>query len=220
MVLASRARPLTLVHRTAQRNILHLHTRVGVTSRLSFRMLGPAPGAANVPAPALVATRRRPGVQGDHPAAIARQAPYARAVPRRAAPAFVSARSPLSVHAARAFASEGPSSAPLPALVARWRTAFDSAPNTRALVIRLRQRAARQEIAVPDRTRVLRSSPRPDGPTAASRRAEQALEIPRGRAEASPFAAAPPVDVDALTSQVIQQLDRRLIAYRERMGRA
>jgi hypothetical protein len=30
----------------------------------------------------------------------------------------------------------------------------------------------------------------------------------------------PSVDVQALTSQVIQQLDRRLIAYRERMGRS
>jgi hypothetical protein len=30
---------------------------------------------------------------------------------------------------------------------------------------------------------------------------------------------APAIDVDALTGLVIQQLDRRLIAYRERMGR-
>ena len=52
--------------------------------------------------------------------------------------------------------------------------------------------------------------------------------IPAGLGEPSrtaagpavPSPASPAIDVDALTSQVIHQLDRRLVAYRERMGRS
>jgi hypothetical protein len=53
----------------------------------------------------------------------------------------------------------------------------------------------------------------------------QAMQPARTALEPPPYAPpAPPavaaINVEALTSQVIQQLDRRLIAYQERLGRA
>ena len=46
-----------------------------------------------------------------------------------------------------------------------------------------------------------------------------AAPAPPDVAASPPTPVAASVDVTALTSQVIQQLDRRLVAYRERMGR-
>jgi hypothetical protein len=88
-----------------------------------------------------------------------------------------------------------------------------------AIPARLRRQAARQEVPVPATiTALARILPRAS--TAASSREPVVHE--QASATRSPWmpAASPPaISVDALTSQVIQQLDRRLVAYRERMGR-
>lgn len=76
---------------------------------------------------------------------------------------------------------------------------------------------------MPDKLKVLAGRDRRHGDLALTERPDAAA-LPQGsrsRGDATPLVpAAPPINVEALTSQVIQQLDRRLIAYRERMGRS
>jgi hypothetical protein len=97
-----------------------------------------------------------------------------------------------------------------------------AAARAAALPAAFRRRAARHERLalaparlVPPRPPVT-ASPRPEAASAAAVTAERAAA---SASPARPAAAASAVDVDALTSHVIQQLDRRLVAYRERMGR-
>jgi hypothetical protein len=85
------------------------------------------------------------------------------------------------------------------------------------LSARLRRRSAREELAIPGKTTVLirSAAPSPASPRPEAMELEQSVT---SRA-AWPTPAPSPVNVEALTSQVIQQIDRRLLAYRERMGR-
>jgi hypothetical protein len=90
-----------------------------------------------------------------------------------------------------------------------------------ALPAELRRRAARHERPVPAPVRLV-SPRRPDPvspPPATTAAAVAAAGVLASTPSDWPAPAAPAVDVDALTGQVIQQLDRRLVAYRERMGR-
>src|SRR5262249_18216089 len=106
---------------------------------------------------------------------------------------------------------------PMPALAARRRQVTIAASNV-DLSMRLRQRAVPRELPVPPRTTVLA---RPAATAAqASRRHDGAATEAAGptRAEWAPVSP-PAINVEALTSQVLQQMDRRLLAYRERMGR-
>lgn len=82
-----------------------------------------------------------------------------------------------------------------------------------------RSRAVRQELPMPGRTLVL-ARPAAAASAVAARQSDAIEREQTARARAEWIAPAPPpINVEALTSQVIQQLDRRLIAYRERMGR-
>jgi hypothetical protein len=50
--------------------------------------------------------------------------------------------------------------------------------------------------------------------------AQKPMEEPRWREpQALPCAAPPAINIDSLTSQVMDQIDRRVIAWRERMGK-
>ncbi len=112
---------------------------------------------------------------------------------------------------------------PIHQLVRRWQTTSLVTSQARDVPARLRRRATRQELPVPDRLNVLAGRDRRHGEPAPAQRpdAEALPQGSRSRSDAAPLVpAAPPINVEALTSQVIQQLDRRLIAYRERMGRS
>jgi hypothetical protein len=88
----------------------------------------------------------------------------------------------------------------------------------RQIAPRLREVYARQEEARSQSTPVLRG-PSP-GESSRSRAAGQERETRVVEmAPAIPAAPAPPPNVEWITSQVIQQIDRRLVAYRERMGK-
>ena len=107
-------------------------------------------------------------------------------------------------------------------LVDRWRSKPIAAIEARDLPGRVRRRAAREDMSMGD---VLRAVPvlhhRRSDATQSSRETSTGPEASaRGRGEVpAPAPAVPTINVEALTSQVIHQLDRRLIAYRERMGR-
>ena len=88
---------------------------------------------------------------------------------------------------------------------------------------RIRGRGARAEMPVPEQAAAIpvlhrrRPEVSPSPEWMPNVRGEQ----PRTTAgPAVPVPASAAIDVDALTSQVIHQLDRRLLAYRERMGRS
>jgi hypothetical protein len=76
----------------------------------------------------------------------------------------------------------------------------------------------REELSIPSRTTVLARMAAPIAKQTQNRDNDEREFSVAPRSEwAAP--AVPAVNVEALTSQVIQQLDRRLLAYRERMGR-
>jgi hypothetical protein len=89
------------------------------------------------------------------------------------------------------------------------------------LATRLRRRATREELTLSPKPAVLaaahrapaQAAPTPSNPWTPAQTAPMQPEESR----ALPQAAA--LNVEALTGLVIQQIDRRLIAYRERMGR-
>lgn len=225
------ARTLTLVHRGGsvaslhivnRRTALHLHLRLGVVA---------------VPSPSLfargVATR---GVSRSEPTRGQSALPIVRTVLRPdppavhdlersarldALPAFVRAPGSFVLRTPAPRESQQsqtlPAARTLPMLLATRRGHLTlNGPQT-ALSMHLRQRAVREEWPIARRTTVLRRT------TAVASVAE--AETQEGRRDrltpARPDWAPPPaaVNVDALTNQVIQQLDRRLLAYRERMGR-
>jgi hypothetical protein len=108
-------------------------------------------------------------------------------------------------------------------MVDRWRRKPVAAIEASALPGRIRGRGARAEMPVPELAAAV--------PVLHRRRPEGSPSpewMPAGRGEPSrtiagsavPVPASAAIDVDALTSQVIHQLDRRLLAYRERMGRS
>jgi hypothetical protein len=82
---------------------------------------------------------------------------------------------------------------------------------------RLKARATRVDLPV--RTRTIPLAPPPAVAAAARRVPDEPVAASAARPAWTPSVPAPAIDVDALTSHVMQQLDRRLVAYRERMGR-
>ena len=90
------------------------------------------------------------------------------------------------------------------------------------IVTRVHRRALRQELATPSKPLVLAAPQRMPPPAGAAPANEwmPARTAPMLWEQGGAPSAAPPVSVEALTGLVIQQIDRRLIAYRERMGRA
>ena len=85
---------------------------------------------------------------------------------------------------------------------------------------RLRRQSTREEMAIPARTSVLARIVAAPRAAAAQREQVEGEQSVSTRMEwPAPPSPVNPVNVEALTSQVIQQIDRRLLAYRERMGR-
>lgn len=106
--------------------------------------------------------------------------------------------------------------------VAQRQAASQVVAQAAEIVTRVHRRALRQELATPSKPLVLaapRHLPPPAGP-APTREWMPARTVPVPWEQGGARSAAPPVSVEALTGLVIQQIDRRLIAYRERMGRA
>ena len=86
---------------------------------------------------------------------------------------------------------------------------------------RLRRNVARHELPSSTPAAVL-AAPQRAAARAAATEAQAAVQAAAARREAdAPRLAqpAPAIDVETLTGMVIQQIDRRLVAYRERMGR-
>jgi hypothetical protein len=89
-----------------------------------------------------------------------------------------------------------------------------------ALPMRLRQNSVRAERSPADLPRIVNPARRDAPRKTASARTPEAGPASRTPASwAQPPAPVPVINVDTLTSQVMQQIDRRLVAYRERMGR-
>lgn len=100
-------------------------------------------------------------------------------------------------------------------LVRMWTRKPTAARAAVELPGRLRLRARRTELPAPAIRELVAAAPR-RRETPATLAAEAGFQQ---FAQPAPPAAVPAINVEALTSQVIQQLDRRLIAYRERLGR-
>lgn len=161
-------------------------------------------------APRLAAIRPAPSPAAATPPAVA-------AAGHSAAPRFVRIATWFAQPASLAASSPPPVAIPMPpaaspAIVHR----------ARAFSARAHQRGARRDLVLPPPARVLATTASA-GRTEPSRQvampAVPPLPAPSSR-DALASAALPAVNVEALTSQVIQQLDRRFTAYRERMGRA
>jgi hypothetical protein len=87
------------------------------------------------------------------------------------------------------------------------------------LAQKLRRQTSREELLLPSKATVLaRTMPAP-APAVSNEPAGHDIASPARVAWSASAPPTPALTVDALTSQVIQQLDRRLVAYRERMGR-
>lgn len=121
-------------------------------------------------------------------------------------------------------------------LVRHWALMPARTANASELRARLRERSGRRESAPPDAPKLVAARPRtvvesshsPERSSTQSVAARAAVPPAQPadavkRASPQPgqpiTAASMPLNIDSLTSQVIQQLDRRLVAYRERMGR-
>ncbi|WP_431257242.1 hypothetical protein ACQ86G_21670 [Roseateles chitinivorans] len=214
--------------------VVHQHLRLAVTARfpLSLRAQPSTPMVLRQPMPASASRTPaeiprmtvagagpdgrpgRPGPAGPdgapgHPGAMA-------SVPlthRAAAPLFVRA----GEASARPMLAASPSAPVLRAAVQS--IAPVAAAHAAEIATRLRRGATREELPPPPSAAVLAAPGR-----AAARAAEAQAPVTAQAARQQPSAprpapAAPAVDVDALTGLVIQQIDRRLVAWRERMGR-
>jgi len=83
-------------------------------------------------------------------------------------------------------------------------------------VRRVRERMARREEHPLETRAVVRTLAKP----ASAARHEMPLDALAHRSpQPYPPPAPPQLNIESLTTQVIQQIDRRLVAYRERMGR-
>ena len=82
----------------------------------------------------------------------------------------------------------------------------------------IRTRTARREQPAQPRELALRSTP-PLDEAPSPRRPPRERAIAADEPAARPPVAQPAVDLDALTNHVIDQIDRRVVAWRERMGR-
>jgi hypothetical protein len=221
MTLARRSIAISPYVFASRRTVVNLHTAIAVTWRPA--LLAAAPAAAPPVASPVLAFARPAWI------AAASQVPGS-ADPSRAdarpiggaAPAFVPppalrlARTPAvgrrdagrpAVLVAAAWLSHVPAR--------RWRARV-VAPDA-DLPARLARRAVREELPV--RARTTRLAPPAASATPATG-ATAGAPAPFVSPASLPAAPPPVIDVGAITSQVMQQIDRRLIAYRERMGRA
>jgi hypothetical protein len=237
MVLANRVTAIATILFTNRRTIVHLHVHVGVIAMPSpamfVRCATPRVGAAiatlRTPSRvgAAIATLRTPSRIGGVEEAFVRRSAEAFALAeqsRPATPAFVPSDLPtirLRRRAAqrRGLLPSGHANAPvlpMPMLSPKRRPTLAGAHAD--LPGRLRRQSMREELSIPGRTTVLARMAAPIAKQTQNRdNDEREFSVaPRSEWVAS---AAPAVNVEALTSQVIQQLDRRLLAYRERMGR-
>jgi hypothetical protein len=107
---------------------------------------------------------------------------------------------------------------PLPELATRWRTKPAVSKQAAVLPMCFRQRATRSERAPAELPRMV-SPVRHATPMEARVQAGDAQFAPWWTIPSAVQQPAPSINVDALTSQVMQQIDRRFVAYRERMGR-
>jgi hypothetical protein len=106
-------------------------------------------------------------------------------------------------------------------LARMWRDKPPAARAAAELPVRLRLRGRRTELPAAALRELVAAAPGHRTPATVA--APDSLAP--ARAGYQPFAqpaptAVPPINVEELTSQVIQQLDRRLVAHRERMGRS
>jgi hypothetical protein len=224
MVLSRGAGAFTRLLVSVRRTLVHIDARFAVT-----RVLAPATTAGSRhallrPSATRVIHRVTLGGRPGSTAGLLRGHPPRASTPSIASPMLISSRH-------RGGGPVRPETLVLTERAAprRWRTGTWQDPSstgigTRDAVAMLRRRAARQELVVADTTRVLagtRSDNAPSARAGTSCRAEAVAVLPADAAGPATFApVAPAINVESLTSQVIQQLDRRLIAYRERMGRA
>ena len=206
--------------------VVHQHLRLAVTARfpLSLRAQPSAPmvlrqpmpvGALQAPAEiprmtiASAGPDGRPGRPG-HPGEMA-------SVPmthRMAAPLFV----PATEATARPMLAASPSAPVLRAGVQP--IAPVAAAHAAQIATRLRRGATREELPPAPSAAVL-TAPGRAAARAAEAEAKAAVQAAARQQPSAPrqAPAAPVEDVDALTGLVIQQIDRRLVAWRERMGR-
>ncbi|VTU28824.1 hypothetical protein [Variovorax sp. RA8] len=202
---------------TSWRAILQVHAHLGVVRPVSM------------PAATLMRQTRELLVHAPR-ASLHRQgdatAPPPVAAVERERPAYPALRFPPPVFAQGHRGREAAGSrngAPAPRLdpAAQLPGASRVVAQAAEIVTRVHRRALRQELVPPSKPLALAAPQRMPAPAGAAPASEwmpaQTAPMPweQGRAPA----AAPAVSVEALTGLVIQQIDRRLIAYRERMGR-
>jgi len=211
--------PAQVLH-THVRSSLHLHLRVAVPPR-SVAAMRP------VPAPILRHTTIADGVKRAWPAAVTATA---HAVARTeghgargtgiAAPTLASVLSVLRRGDQARPAPVGRAPARLPVRRATW--ASPVAAQAAATALRIRRNAVRED-ARPAAHAVVLARPQPAVAQAAGGQPHRVdAVVPAGtqreEAGAAQIAQAA-INVEALAGMVIQQIDRRLVAYRERMGR-
>jgi len=221
MVLLRGAPAPTPGARNTLRTIIHLHMRLAVSPRCTLSLL-PAPTAPvtlrQVVPGATVRNAEPAGVVPGTASESRMQVASTRAPDRATAPAFVPRM------AARARAGlRLPPSVPVVRLSLRHRDNVSRvAAPPHEIAARLRRGATRHELPPPPTAAVLAAPRRAAGHSGATElQAGLQAAAPRQQADAPRLAqSVPAINVEALTGMVIQQIDRRLVAYRERMGRA
>lgn len=198
---------------------LHLHTHLVVSPRLSVSMR-PAmarPMILRTTAPVDGTTRQAHDGAGHAMTLGTRSNRHEAPVGHLAAPAFVPAfRHPALGQSSRA----GPE--PIRLSVRRGEGASPIARHAGEIAQRLRRGAIREEVRPATQAAVLALPQRAAAqPAGAGGDSVEVSALWRTRLdEARAVQSAPALNVEALTGMVIQQIDRRLVAYRERMGRA
>ena len=219
MVLLRAAGASPLAVRMQARTIVHLHARWQVAPHLAFTF----GRAASAPAVLRLAT---PDTQARDLAPVVAPA-VADDAPRAAPPMVLASRAP-----APAFAPAAPSRGS--GMVLSRRTIAILSPVRRSVVespagvhaaeiaARVRRDASRQEAPRAAPAAVLaKSRAVPSGAVAAEPAPSTRAPLMHDAIEQAARLQAPAAfNVEALTGLVIQQIDRRLVAYRERMGGA
>lgn len=198
--------------------IVHMHARFGVVRPVVMPAL---PVMRERAGPLALVPDRLSHRRSDD--AVSRSAPVAENVRQLAYPlprfaALTYAQGPRRIAPAR-FPDRGIAQFHDPAR--RSPVASTIAAQAAELATRLHRRAARQELMLSPKPAVLAAAHRAPAPAGAvsSNAWTSAQPPPMQQDESRALPQASAVDVESLTGLVIQQIDRRLIAYRERMGR-
>lgn len=218
MVLLRSAGASPVVVRTRAATIVHLHARWHLAPHL-------ASTPARAPIAPAVLRLAASGIAAHDPAS-ASAADVAGVAPRPLPSMVLAARAPAPALAPAATVRR------LDTLVSRWTMAVLSpvraslvAPaagvHAREVAARVRRDASRQEPPRSMPAAVLaRPSQLPPGTVAAGPAPSTRVPTAQDAFEQAGRLQAPPAfNVEALTGLVIQQIDRRLVAWRERMGR-